>query len=766
MRFYGSHYGFLIVLALFTYAVGARLTRHVSYHSSWEKFSFSTGVGLGAIALAVFLLGLLGLLFPGVVVAVAGVAVISSGNVWKELGKAAVRAWRSLTWSRGLGYAVLLVVVATLALLPLYPPIHWDATADHLSAAKIFARSHAVRSTPYLRLPVSLQLNETLFALALLVADDLSAQLVQFLMMMVVAAALYGWGRRVFTGRAGLWGAALWLSNPLVLWLGASGYIDDGLAMLLTLAIYAFFNWFLSRSRAWLAVSAALFGFSAGEKYLAWFPILVVGLFLLGLAAKERRLRDVVLFGALFVALAAPWYVRIAYYTGNPIWPYWGSRLGYGPWTAAETHVLLTDQLQSGAGRGVVALFRLPWNLAFHGPTIFRAEYPVSPVYLFLLPFCLLAAVHNSYLRALLIATALYTLFWFGTAQQMRYLVPALPLLSLASGAAVDELVVRRGRIHAVALATLIFLLLVFPGARRLRTPGRIGSPLRPKHLPPVTMKDRDRYIEDTNPLYSAVEFLNHTRGNHYTLYTFEFGNLAYYADGRFMGDLFGPARYSLITATSFRPPQLYQELRKLGASHLLVAENHEWLGRDLLAESVLTPSFLNSRFRLVYAGLSALLFEVEDQPVEVATPSELLSNGSFEQLSAGPPVGWTAVGKPLVDATGAQGYESRTGIRADQNDWLTQRVPVQSGAIYLLRNFTRAAKPGQFARLQINWVNRSGSLAAVDIQRVPAETDWHRHTLAARAPDDAAWADVYASVPDGSEAWFDDFSFVELRYR
>jgi hypothetical protein len=261
------------------------------------------------------------------------------------------------------------------------------------------------------------------------------------------------------------------------------------------------------------------------------------------------------------------------------------------------------------------------------------------------------------------------------------------------------------------------------------------------------------------------VEFLNRTRGDHYTLYTLEFGNLAYYADGRFMGDWFGPARYSLITDTSFRSPQLYQQLRKLGANYFLVAENHR--DRDEVAESVLAPDFLNGRFRLVYAGLSSLLFELEDQPVEVAVPAELLNNRGFEQLSAGAPSGWSAAGTPLVDASEIQAYESRTAIRADRNDYLTQRVPVQSGAIYLLRNVTRAAKPGQFARLQINWMNRKGdSLVAVDIQVIPVDSAWHRHTLAAMAPPDASWADVYASVHEDSEVWFDDFSFAALHYR
>ncbi len=440
-----SHYSFLGLLALFAYAIGARVTRRVAYDSASGKFASCTGLGLGIIASAVFLLGLLHLLISAAILALFGILSVLLLSTWKELWRDAERAWRQISRKRVVLYGIILIVVTPVLLLPLYPPVHWDATAYHLAAAKIYASSHAVVPTPHLRFPVFPQLNEMLFTLALLLYDDLAAHLVQFLMMVLVATTIYAWGRRAFNARAGLWGAALWLSNPLVLWLGASAYVDVSLAMFLTLALYAFFNWFQSRSTSWLLISAAFFGFSAGVKYLALFPVLVVGLFLVYLSVREQKLRNIVAFGAIFLALAGPWYLRNAYYTGNPIWPYWGSRLGYGTWTAEDTKNQIADQFHPGAGKGPVALLLLPWNLAFHGATSFRAEFLLSPVYLFLLPFCLFAAIRDSYLRALLIATGLYTLFWFSTAQQMRYLIQALPLLSLAAGAAVEKFAASAG---------------------------------------------------------------------------------------------------------------------------------------------------------------------------------------------------------------------------------------------------------------------------------------------------------------------------------
>src|SRR5262249_19145906 len=137
----------------------------------------------------------------------------------------------------------LIAVSIPILSLPLFPPTQWDATSYHLAAAKIFARSHAVVFTPYLRYPTFPQTNEMLFTLMLLLYDDISAQLVEFLLMLLVAIGLFAWGRRKFSSRAGLWGAVLWLANPLVIWLGSTAYVDIGLAAFTFFGVYAFFNW-------------------------------------------------------------------------------------------------------------------------------------------------------------------------------------------------------------------------------------------------------------------------------------------------------------------------------------------------------------------------------------------------------------------------------------------------------------------------------------------------------------------------------------------
>jgi hypothetical protein len=52
---------------------------------------------------------------------------------------------------------------------------------------------------------------------------------VPFLMVILTAIALHGWGRRLQSSWAGWLCAAAWMSSPLVAWLAIHVYVDAGL---------------------------------------------------------------------------------------------------------------------------------------------------------------------------------------------------------------------------------------------------------------------------------------------------------------------------------------------------------------------------------------------------------------------------------------------------------------------------------------------------------------------------------------------------------
>lgn len=247
-RFAVVHYGAVALLTVVAYLAGRGLTWRCRFDSALERFTVSTGLGLGLVALLALMLGLLRILTPIAVIGAAAALLAASlaiGRPWRNAPRALLhRGTRSM---RRAGFLlVALPAVGLLALLPLYPPTAWDATMYHLATAKLYATRHAVEFSPYIRFQTFPQVNELLYTLMLLVSDDVPAQIVHFGMALLTALVLYVWGRQAWSPAAGLWAAALWLSNPLTLWLAATAYIDLGLTCFVTLAFYCAWKWRLA----------------------------------------------------------------------------------------------------------------------------------------------------------------------------------------------------------------------------------------------------------------------------------------------------------------------------------------------------------------------------------------------------------------------------------------------------------------------------------------------------------------------------------------
>lgn len=211
-RFAVVHYGAVALLTVVAYLAGRGLTWRCRFDSALERFTVSTGLGLGLVALLALMLGLLRILTPIAVIGAAAALLAASlaiGRPWRNAPRALLhRGTRSM---RRAGFLlVALPAVGLLALLPLYPPTAWDATMYHLATAKLYATRHAVEFSPYIRFQTFPQVNELLYTLMLLVSDDVPAQIVHFGMALLTALVLYVWGTAgLVTGGGAMGGGAV-----------------------------------------------------------------------------------------------------------------------------------------------------------------------------------------------------------------------------------------------------------------------------------------------------------------------------------------------------------------------------------------------------------------------------------------------------------------------------------------------------------------------------------------------------------------------------
>ncbi len=557
----------VLILAATAYVLGRLLAPRPG--GAVERWVVPTALGLAAFSHLGLLLGFAGLLKPvPVLLAFTGIHLLGH-RVWRELPGELGELFRRTSprgWLAGT------VVLLPFTLLPLYPPTAFDATLYHLPFARAFAASGGVPFLADLRFPVFPQANEMLFALVMLFASDITAHGVQWLMTMLTAALAWQWGRDAFSSTAAGWlAAAIFLGNPIVVHLAGSAYVEAGLTLFATAALYAARRWRGSGERSWLALSALFAATAADTKYLGLFFVGAVGLAVLLGRMPERGARaralDVLLFAAVAAAVLAPWYGRIFAYTGNPFFPFFPRLFGDSAWEP------LRFQGFSGMGGAqpsrLITLARLPWDLVFERGR-YGGQPPYSPVYLALLPVVLLAVWEPRARRLLALAVA-YILVCFSLPADSRYLVPAIPLVSLAMAGALVLLLGRFGRYRRLLAAGLCAGFLLpgwLYGFYRVYRQGPV----------PLTMDQRKAYLTRRVPLYPAVVYLNRTQGSGYTAWALHAEHMVYYSRGRFLGDWFGLASFSRMLAGSPGSEAFHHRLRHQGVDHLLIPKEKQVL--------------------------------------------------------------------------------------------------------------------------------------------------------------------------------------------
>lgn len=509
MIFFLRHLAEIAVFAVLCHGAGRWFVRRLPSPSPFVTTAVATGLGYGILSLALFFLANAGVLTKFSVLVLFALASIAA---LPAIGSMRVQPW-------------ILAAVIPSFVLALYPPTAYDATMYHLMYAKHFAAEGRLVFDEALRFPTFPFLGEMPFAAALLLADDLTAQLTQWMCLIVTAAAMPALFPDEWR-KASPFAVALWLGTPYAVYLGASATIDSTLVMCVTLAFAAWLQWKRTDHAAWLALAGVFTGMNAAAKY---FGLLFGLMFVIALLRSRRAL---LLFIVAAGAFAAPTYVRNVVLTGNPIHPF-GEALYHLPLLAYASP--LADPF--------TMVVRQAWLVPIH-----NGMSPHSPWVIALLPLTIVPFFVAKSLRFPLIASFVFitALAW----HDARYALLVVPVLAVAMAIAIEG--VMRGRYRRTLL-----VLFALPGIAW-------GSMLIVKFGPlPV---DRTAFLEKRIPVLTAIRAAGPT-----TVYVFEAPQAAYYCPGRCLGDYNGRYRYSEVGPLFATPPALAARLRSFGATHIVV---------------------------------------------------------------------------------------------------------------------------------------------------------------------------------------------------
>lgn len=503
--------GWILILAA-SAGVGRLFLRKLSFDSRLERLVFTMAVGLGLCSLVLFGLGLFGLLYRSLILALTIVTVAGSGAHFIYSHRASRprdylwsnKTWQPRTWL--MACAIIIAAGYWLMLFhrSLYPPVNWDSTAYHLVLVREYLDQHRIVVDYGVTLPVLPALNHMLFTWAMAIGDDILAQIIEHTLMMLTALALYAWGKRQKRPALGMAAAAFWLTQPLVLWLGESAYVDIGFACYAFLGVYALRVFWDERGAVWWYLGMTLMAMGAGVRLQGLvFMALAGGLGSWACLKTYLNWRALLAGGILAGVIVVPWYAFVGYQTGNPFWPALPG-LSSGIWRFAA-QAIWTTWTQVGVPKTAFNFVSLPVQFVLRpAPFLPDNGLPLFPVVIGF-PIAWLVAFVNRSVRWWVFWAMAYTAFWFVGSQQMRFWVPALPLVGLALYESIQWIIDRISKsavLQIVAWAALA-LFAVQAGARStLQSIVRRGWP------PPVNAEARERFLARSHVGYAAVVYI------------------------------------------------------------------------------------------------------------------------------------------------------------------------------------------------------------------------------------------------------------------
>ncbi len=409
---------------------------------------FVFAISLGILSYLVFFLGIVGYLFPPVLLVVSILYLLCVVSYFKKSLKELFLFLLSFIQKGGIFERVSLVFLVLIILVNLLgalaPELAFDALWYHLTFPKLYLLNHSIYYIPggLLYYSVLPKLAELLYALPLSIGNEVFAKLLHFCFGIFCLIALYKFAREFLSQKHTLLVTLIFASNPVFMWESTTAYIDLSRTFYEVLALWAYVLFIKKKDSKWFFISAILLGFAASAKVLSIGSAGIFFLLLLGRNPfRDRsfffRLKRALQYLFVVLLIPLPWFVFAYVSTGNPIYP-----------------------IISGYDTSISPTLFSPVTFLFDITKIFLfADDPISPLYLVCLP---LLFFYFRKFTPVLKSVTFYCLFvlmlWYVTPRTGggRFLLPYLPAFSLLIGAIVQQINKQSFVYKVVVLAVFI----------------------------------------------------------------------------------------------------------------------------------------------------------------------------------------------------------------------------------------------------------------------------------------------------------------------
>lgn len=436
-------------------------------HSHLLEFAAKAAVGAAVWSLIWFVLGLAGL-YTRPTAVFALLIGLAPGLIGLRRFREARNESRTPDRTQGfdkLLLAMIAVPVVLAFIASLAPPTSKDTLLYHFAVPKAFLAqgSNAFiegNIASYLALGTEMH---TVWAMLLGGpagdrAGEAAAGALSWIFFPLLLAAVFGFARELGISRRWSLIATLMVSAvPTAYHVASSAYIDIALAVYITLAIYALARWWRTLELSWLVFIAIFLGTALASKLttlfvFAAFALVIVFRVRTAQAAEGENTGRIFALGfaslVLAGVIASPWYLRTWAVTGSPIFPFYmniwpGKAEG---WDVERSNLFQGMNAQYGGyEKTPLDYLAAPWNISTVAQPEIATHFDgvLGVAFLLGLPFLIWALWKFEMpveVKIGISIAAIMFFFWLFSSQQLRYLLPILPILAIGIAAAFEKL--------------------------------------------------------------------------------------------------------------------------------------------------------------------------------------------------------------------------------------------------------------------------------------------------------------------------------------
>ena len=243
----------------------------------------------------------------------------------------------------------------------------------------------------------------------------------------------------------------LFLLIPTVFEFATSCYVDIWLTCIILCAMYAY-------QRNLILVTGALIGVACSIKYSGLFCIPIFLLFYMQQSIEKKEYYSLVRFVLALVITGFPFYLDNWVHTGNPVFPLLFDVFPSEPklWDSWRTMAYEITLDNYGMGRSVGDTIALSWRIFFtldmtHS---FQGSLGWSIGILFYMVIWKYKTISFEY-RVCFWFVCFWILLWINQVQQIRFLLPMIPILLLSSAPVLKQYTTKR--LHTIVLTIACF---------------------------------------------------------------------------------------------------------------------------------------------------------------------------------------------------------------------------------------------------------------------------------------------------------------------